>query len=59
MAGAASTRRGVKKEVFNAIRAVINGLIRNNDVLSDPSLTNVQALVRSDADELPVEYRLS
>jgi hypothetical protein len=59
MAGAASTRRGVKKEVFNAIRAVINGLIRNNDVLSDPSLTNVQALVRSDADDLPVEYRLS
>ena len=45
MAGAASTRRGVKKEVFNAIRGVINGLIRNNDVLSDPSLTNVQALV--------------
>lgn len=45
MAGVASTRRGVKKEVFNAIRAVINGLIRNNDVLSDPSLTNVQALV--------------
>jgi hypothetical protein len=46
MAGVASTRRGVKREVFNAIRGVINGLIRNNDVLSDPSLTNVQALVR-------------
>lgn len=45
MAGVAACRRGVQPEVFDAIRTVINGLIRNNDVLSDPTLTNIQALL--------------
>lgn len=45
MAGVAATRRGVSRDVFNAIRTIINGIIRNNDVLSDASIENVQALV--------------
>lgn len=46
LAGVAATRRGVSRDVFNAIRTIINGIIRNNDVLSDASIENVQALVR-------------
>ncbi|KAJ9103158.1 hypothetical protein QFC21_002580 [Naganishia friedmannii] len=45
MAGVAATRRGVSRDVFNAIRTIINGIIRNNDVLSDASIENVQALL--------------
>ncbi|KAJ9119172.1 hypothetical protein QFC22_003664 [Naganishia vaughanmartiniae] len=45
MAGVAATRRGVSRDVFNAIRTIINGIIRNNDVLGDASIENVQALV--------------
>lgn len=47
LAGVAATRRGVSRDVFNAIRTIINGIIRNNDVLSDASIENVQALVRT------------
>lgn len=46
IAGVASARRGVKREVFNAIRTVLNGIIQNNDILCEPSIVNVQALVR-------------
>ena len=35
----------MSRDVFNAIRTIINGIIRNNDVLSDASIENVQALV--------------
>ncbi len=45
MAGVAATRRGTPKRVFDAIRTIINGIIRNNDVLSDSTFHNVQALV--------------
>ncbi|GHJ88873.1 hypothetical protein NliqN6_5275 [Naganishia liquefaciens] len=45
LAGVAATRRGVSRDVFNAIRTIINGIIRNNDVLSDASIENVQALL--------------
>jgi len=45
MCGVASTRRGRPREVFTAIRSVINGMIRNNDVMSDSSYENVQALL--------------
>lgn len=43
--GIASTRRNVPREVFSAVRGMINGIIRSNDVLSDAKLENVQALV--------------
>ncbi len=47
MCGVAATMRGRPKEVFTTIRGIINGIIRNNDVLSDSSVVNVQALVRA------------
>lgn len=43
--GIAATRRNVPREVFSAVRGMINGIIRSNDVLSDAKLENVQALV--------------
>ena len=43
--GIASTRRNVPREVFSAVRGMINGIIRSNDVLSDAKLEHVQALV--------------
>jgi hypothetical protein len=45
MCGVAATQRGKPRDVFIAIRGIINGMIRNNDVLSDSSYENVQALV--------------
>lgn len=48
MAGVASARRGLPRQVFVAIRTVINGIIRNNDVLSDSTFYNVQALVSAE-----------
>lgn len=45
MAGVASASRGVSGEVFNAIRGIINGIIRTNDILSDASMSHVQALL--------------
>ncbi len=53
MCGVAATRRGKPKDVFSAIRGVINGMIRNNDVLSDSSYENVQALVCSQSPQFP------
>ena len=41
----ASTRRSIPRGVFSSLRAIINGIIRANDVLSDTSLVNVQSLL--------------
>jgi hypothetical protein len=43
--GVAATRREFPREVFAAVRGVINGLMRSNDILSDARIENVQALV--------------
>lgn len=45
MCGVAATRRTIPREVFNSLRTTINGIIKNNDVLSDTSLVNVQSLL--------------
>lgn len=43
--GLGSTQRKFPREVFAAVRGVINGLLRSNDILSDARFENVQALV--------------
>ena len=43
--GLGATRRQFPREVFAAVRRVINGLLRSNDILSDARFENVQALV--------------
>ena len=45
--GLGSTRRQFPRDVFAAVRGVINGLLRSNDILSDARFENVQALVSS------------
>jgi hypothetical protein len=43
--GLGATRRHFPREIFAAVRGVINGLLRSNDILSDARFENVQALV--------------
>lgn len=41
----AATRRDVPKEIFLELRKIINGIIKENDVLSDTCMVSVQSLL--------------
>ncbi len=43
--GLGASRREFPREVFAAVRGVVNGLLRSNDILSDARFEHVQALV--------------
>ena len=41
----AASRRGVQREVFDGLRAAVNQIIKAEDVLSNASVVNVQAML--------------